>query len=75
MFLINLNKIEPVLIFIFVLSCNNAWVVFLCFEIAFKAASLVYLPKFCCLNILRYQGSVLYWKKSYLKPQQFVDQF
>ena len=27
------------------------------------------------MNILRYQDSVLYWKKSYLKPQQFLDQF
>ena len=27
------------------------------------------------MNILRYQDSVLCWKKSYLKPQQFLDQF
>ena len=32
--------------------------------LALKVVSLVYLPKFCCLSILRYQDSVLYWKKA-----------
>ena len=27
------------------------------------------------MKILRYQDYVLYWKKSYAKPQQFLDQF
>ena len=27
------------------------------------------------MNILRYQDAVLYWKKIYLEPQQFLDQF
>ena len=27
------------------------------------------------MNILRYQDSAPYWKKSYLKSQQFLDQF
>ena len=39
---------------------------FLCFKIAFKVASLVLLTKDSRLNILRYQGSVLYWLKSFL---------
>ena len=48
---------------------------FLYFKIAFKVTSLVLLTKVRCLNIFRYQGSVLYWKKSYLKRQQFLDKF
>ena len=53
---------------------------FLDFKIAFKSHHQYYSLKVPRLkdprlNILRYQGSVLYWKKNYIKPQQFLDQF